>query len=502
MDLLIALIPALLMITLVIITRKVLFSLGVGVFFAALIYADWNLLGAFEYIWNSFFGIITSIDWYLPILGFVVIIGGITAVISLIGGVEAFARWSTSKVKNPVAAQILTWILGIVICIDDYFNALVIGEVSKPITDQYKVSRAKLAYIIDSTSAPVVIMMPISTWGAYIIGLLGALFIDNGYTTHTGLSGFVAAIPYQFYPITAIILVYLIIRYQINFREMKKFEDSVSNGEDISRVQATKTVSQTKIEGSKATHFTLIIPIIVLILGTVLGMLISAKFDFSIIMDQGITVPLFFGGVLAYLCSLVFAFTDKKVSMKKVFSASGVGMFAMFKSAVAILVLAWMASGSIQDLQTGDLIADLIANSNLQATLIPVILFVIASLMAFATGTSWGSFGILLPIAIPIAMTADPTLMPIVIAAVLGGAVFGDHASPVSDTTVLSATGAQSTLHGHFISQLPYALLSAIFAAIAYLVYGLFHSLLVSYLVLALLIFLFVYFRKSIFKNQ
>ena len=166
-----ALLPALVMITLVIITRKVLLSLSIGILLASLIYASYNPIDAIVYIWESFFGIVTDIYWYLPILGFVVVIGGITAVISHIGGVKAFASWAVSKVKNPMAAQFLTWILGIIIMIDDYFNALVIGEVSKPITDRYNISRAKLSYIIDSTSAPVVIMMPISTWGAYIIGL-------------------------------------------------------------------------------------------------------------------------------------------------------------------------------------------------------------------------------------------------------------------------------------------------------------------------------------------
>ena len=500
MELFLALLPALVMITLVIITRKVLISLGVGVVLAALIYSSYNPIDAVVYIWNSFFGIVTDIYWYLPILGFVVIIGGITAVITLSGGVKAFANWAVSKVKNPIAAQLLTWILGIIIMIDDYFNALVIGEVSKPITDQYGVSRAKLSYLIDSTSAPVVILMPISTWGAYIIGLIGGLFADNGYTVRSGFAGFVSAIPYQFYPITALIMVFLVIKFGIKFGPMKTFEEEAEAGNDTSKLDAEEHVDV--IEGKKANQWTLIAPILLLVFMTFFMMLVSAGFSFGAIMDQEITIPLFVGGLSAFILAVVMALLDKDVKPKSILKVSGVGMFAMLKSAAAILVLAWMVSNAIQDLGTGDLIADVVANSSITASLLPLILFLIAGAMAFATGTSWGSFGILLPIAIPIAMSTDATFMPAIIAAVLGGAVFGDHSSPVSDTTVLSATGARSTLHAHFISQLPYALISALIAAIAYLAYGLTHVVFVGYVVMAILLFVFVKFWKNIFLKK
>lgn len=500
MTLFIALLPALIMITLVIITRKVLISLGVGVIIAALIYSNYNPINAFLYIWRGFFSIVTDIYWYLPILGFVVLIGGITAVISLSGGVKAFAKWAVSRVKTPVAAQLVTWLLGIIIMIDDYFNALVIGEVSKPITDQYKISRAKLAYLIDSTSAPVVILMPISTWGAYIVGLIGGLFVELEYTGSSGFAAFVSAIPYQFYPITTLIMVFLVIRFGIKFGPMKKFEASAELGHDISKVETEEKVEI--IEGKKATHWTLIIPILALVFGTFMMMLISAKFDFKAIMDQEITIPLFVGGLLAFAFAVFMALTDRNIHPRSIFSASYKGMFDMFKSAIAILVLAWMVSNAIQDLGTGELIAERVANANIQASLIPLILFLIAAGIAFATGTSWGSFGILLPIAIPIAIATDVTFMPAIIAAVLGGAVLGDHSSPVSDTTVLSATGARSLLHAHFISQLPYAALAGLFAAIGYLVYGLTHRLYLGYGVIVILLFLFVRFWKVIFLKK
>ena len=498
MALFLALLPALVMITLVIVTRKVLLSLGVGVVLAAFIYASYNPVGAVVYIAESFWGIITDFGWYMPILGFVVIIGGITSIITLIGGVNAFAKWSVSKIKNPVAAQVMTWILGVIIMIDDYFNALVIGEVTKPITDQYRIARAKLAYIIDSTSAPVVVLMPVSTWGAYIIGLIGGLFVSNGITAQTGLQGFLSAIPYQFYPIVAVLIVYLIVRFQISFGPMKKVEDAAMVGDDPSKLP-TEVAHKVIVEGTKATHWSLIAPILLLVFMTFFMMLVSAGFVFADIMSQDITVPLFVGGVSAFALAVVLGLFDKSVKPLSMAKSAGKGMFGMAKSAGTILVLAWMVSNAIQDLGTGDLIAEAVAASNIPHAFLPLILFLIAGAMAFATGTSWGSFGVLLPIAIPVALATDPAFMPAIIAAVLSGAVFGDHSSPVSDTTVLSATGARSTLHSHFITQLPYALVTAGIAALGYLAYGISESLLVSYLVIAVFLFLFVRFWKPLF---
>lgn len=499
MALLLALLPALVMITLVVITRKVLISLSIGIILAALIHEGFNPLDASIYIWDSFFGIVTDIHWYLPILAFVVLIGSITAVISLSGGVKAFASWAVSKVKTPIAAQLLTWLLGIIIMIDDYFNALVIGEVSKPITDQYSISRAKLAYLIDSTSAPVVILMPFSTWGAYIIGLIGALFVESGYNLQSGFSGFVSAIPYQFYPITTLIMVFLVVRFGLEMGPMKKYDAHALAQNDISKVDALEETVQ--IEGRKATHWSLISPILLLLVMTFFMMLYYAGFNFNAIMEQEITIPLLVGGISALLLALAMALGDRSIHPKSIFIDAGKGAWAMAKSAVVILILAWMVSNAIQDLGTGDLIAEVVVDANITPSLLPFILFVIAGAMAFSTGTSWGSFGILLPIAIPIAMSTDLKFMPAIIAAVLGGAVFGDHASPVSDTTVLSATGARSKLHAHFISQLPYALISASIAAIGYLIYGLTHTIIFSYIFILIALVIFVkskmFWKKS-----
>ena len=498
MDLFIALLPALIMVVLVIATRKVLLSLSVGFILASLIHTEYSILDALLYMWNQFVGIITSFDWYMPIVGFVVLIGGITAVISLAGGIRAFAEWAVEKVTNPVAAQMLTWILGLIIFIDDYFNALVIGEVSKPVTDRYKISRAKLAYVIDSTSAPVVIMMPLSTWGAYIIGLLGGLFDEAGYTAHTGFSGFIASVPYQFYPLTALVMVLLTIRLGINFGPMRKYEKKAAEGKDMSIMQAEEAVSEEDVQGKHASQWTLIIPVVTLVMLTLLIMLAQAGFSPGAFLDQDITLPLFFSGVVAFIIAVMMAYDAGVTDTKHLMKVSGKGMLSMIKSAAIILILAWLVSGAIQDLGVGDMIAEYIDEAPLAAMLLPVIMFLIAGGIAFATGTSWGAFGIILPIAVPVAMQADAALMPVIVAAVLGGAVFGDHSSPVSDTTVLSATGARSTLHSHFITQVPYALVTALIAALGYFIYGLTGFVILSYLVLGVGLAAFVVLYKMI----
>ncbi|MGM0436469.1 MAG: Na+/H+ antiporter NhaC family protein [Bacillota bacterium] len=495
MELFMALLPALIMITLVIVTRRVLTSLLTGVILAALIYADFAPLEALKYLWDSLYAIATSIDWYLPILGFVVLIGAITSTLAFIGGIKAFAQWGVSKVKNRVASQALTGLLGVIICIDDYFNALVIGEVSIPLTDAYKVSRAKLAYLIDSTSAPVVIMMPLSTWGAYIIAILGGLFAGNDYTLHSGFSAFLSAVPYQFYPLTAIALVFITLFMKRDLGAMKTYEKDALKGNDHSQlVIETKAVGTP--ENTGVTHHALIVSIATLVGTTLILMFALAGFRFSSLLDQDITIPLFFGGLVSFMVALTFGVSARNVNVLKMGESSLKGMLSMAKSAIPILILAWMVSGAVQDLEAGNLIASAIEGSNISLTVLPVTLFLVAGGMAFATGTSWGAFGILLPIAVPIAIATDATFMPLFIAAVLGGAVFGDHASPVSDTTVLSATGAQSKLHAHFISQLPYVLISAGIASLAYVTYGLFESLLLSYLVLIIAITLFAVLLK------
>lgn len=501
MDLLIALSPAIVMIALVIATRKVVVSLAVGSVLAAIIFTALEAgriapVDAVVYLWDALVAILTDFAWYMPILGFVVLIGGLTSLIAVIGGIRAFADWAVQKVKSPVAAKMLTWVLGLLIFIDDYFNALVIGEVSKPITDRYKVSRAKLAYIIDSTSAPVVILMPISTWGAYIIGILGGEFDSAGYDQTSAFGGFLSAIPYQFYPLSAVALVVLTILFSINMGPMKTFESKAASGDDISIMASDDLVEEDPHASQHATHWALIVPVILLVVTTVFLMFYAASFELGEFMNQDITIPLFFAGVMAFLAALGFALYAR-ANVPALALASGKGMLEMIKSAVVILILAWIVSGAIGDLEVGTMIGEYVDAWNISATFMPLALFFIAGGVAFATGTSWGAFALLLPIAVPVAMATDPALMGAIVASVLGGAVFGDHSSPVSDTTVLSSTGARSSVHAHFVSQLPYAFTAALISGAGYLMFALSGSLALSYVVLIALLAGFVYVRKE-----
>lgn len=492
MDLLISLIPALVMILLVILTKRVIISLGTGIILGSLLAFDFNISKSIIFIWNSFYMIITDTGWYLPILSFVVIIGVIASLITVAGGTRAFADWSVSKVKNHKAAQLVAWMLGIIICIDDYFNTLVIGELSKPITDKYKVSRAKLSYIIDSTSAPVVILLPLSTWGAYIIGTLSGIFEEIGYTTYTGSTAFVNFIPLQFYAIVAIIFVYIVIKFDINLGPMKHFEDSANKGNDISKSINLKDLKEDDIS-SKGTPLTLILPIVILILSVFTFMYLSAG-SIRGMLEVDITVPLFKAGLVGLVVAVILAIKNH-VHLKTIWKSSVIGVKSTI-SALIILILAWMIGSVIGELGTGELISKYISNSLLNINLLPFIVFIISGFIAFATGTSWGTFGILLPIGASVAITSSPEHMLPILAAVLGGAVLGDHCSPISDTTVLSSTGAKCTLHAHFTSQLPYALFAGICAAFGYLVYGFTQNLLLSYLTIIVIISVFTYVYK------
>ncbi|MFW6285350.1 MAG: Na+/H+ antiporter NhaC family protein, partial [Bacillota bacterium] len=335
---------------------------------------------------------------------------------------------------------------------------------------------------------------PLSTWGAYIIGTMGGLFEDEGYALHSGFSGFLAAVPFQFYPMTALIMVLLTVLYRRHIGSMRHYE--AYTDEDDSKLEALEEEMPEERE-TGVSHWALIVTVLSLVVMTLFMMVWNAGFNLGEVLNQDITVPLFFGGLTAFIVALGFAFTARNVHLGEIFKTAALGIGAMAKSAVLILVLAWMVSGAIQDLDAGSHIADAIESVNFSTTVIPVVMFLVAGGMAFATGTSWGAFGILLPIAVPLAVSTDPTMMPVLIAAVLGGAVFGDHSSPVSDTTVLSATGAGAKLHAHFISQLPYALISALIAALAYLVYGLSGMLLLAYAVMAIGLFLYVKLTKA-----
>ena len=481
-----SLLPPLLAILMVILTRRVLLSLGVGIVASALLLADFSIPNTFTFMWDAFKGIFVSDGelnkWNVYIIFFLLILGVITAFVNISGGSRAFGEWAMKRIKTRKGAQLLAAVLGIIIFIDDYFNALAVGQVSRPITDRHRISRAKLAYIIDSTSAPVCVVSPVSSWGAYIIGIIGSILTAHSITEYTAFSAFVQMIPMNLYVWAALLLVIMVAWKGFDIGKMKDHEDRAQKtgdlydpGKDIpGELKNDLPVS------TKGTVGDLAWPIVALVIGTVGMMLLTGykavgKFDLLPIFENtDVTKSLLYGGLIGLVAAFIFFI--RQVLLRGIEGkAAGPAVVEGIKSmlpAVYILLFAWTIVTLIDQLETGTYLAGLVQQSNLPMEALPVILFLVAGVMAFSTGTSWGSFGILLPIAGEIAAATDVSILLPSMAAVLAGSVLGDHCSPISDTTILSSTGAGSNHIDHVITQLPYAMIGAAVAAIGYLVLG------------------------------
>lgn len=484
-----SLIPPLLAIVMVLLTRRVLLSLGVGIISAALLIESFSISGAFLLIFQAVKEIFISDGelntWNVYILLFLFLLGIITAFITISGGSRAFAEWALARVKTRVGAKILTAILGIIIFIDDYFNALAVGQISRPLTDKHRVSRAKLAYLIDSTSAPVCVVSPVSSWGAYIIGIIGTILATHQITQYSAFSAFIQMIPMNFYVITALLLVFVTAFFNINIGSMRKHESiafetgvtvSTENGKVPGQLNADVPVSKK----GKGIH--LVVPILALFIGT-----IGAMFYTGIQATEGqatlllifentdVATALFVGGIVGVIVSFILFLDQTKKDRDLSVNTSKIAVIEGIKSmlpAVYILLFAWCIVDLISQLGTGEYLAGIVEQSNIHVGWLPVVIFFIAGVMAFSTGTSWGTFGLLLPIAGQIMAVVDVSLMLPALAAVLAGAVFGDHCSPISDTTILSSTGAGCHHIDHVVTQLPYAIIAAVISLFGYAVLG------------------------------
>lgn len=508
-----SIIPPIIAIIMVLLTRRVLLSLGTGIIAGALIVAAFSPTGTLVELWES----ITVSFWSwgdgalntdnINIMLFILLLGIITAFVSLSGGSRAFAEWAIRHIKTKRGAKLLTVVLGIAIFVDDYFNSLAVGQISRPITDQHKISRAKLAYFIDSTSAPICVVSPISSWGAYLIGLLGIMFSGAAAVSYSPLSAFVLMAPMNFYVVATLALVLFFAWTNIDFFEMKKHENLAENEGQL--FDPKKEIpGQLKEEFPVHAHgrvLDLVGPIVILIAVT-LGMMIWTGYQaalgdglaisiWSIFENTNVPFSLLIGGGAgAVLSAALYTMQlkhNESASVELMRKAFVSGIKAMFP-AVMILILAWGLTDLIDKLETGQFLSDAVLKANLPVAFLPAIMFVLAGLMAFSTGTSWGSFGILLPIAGTIMIDASPEMLLPALAAVLAGAVFGDHCSPISDTTILSSTGAGCNHMDHVATQLPYALISAAIATAGYIVLGITGSIwfgLVAVIVILVVLF-------------
>lgn len=512
-----SLIPALLTIALVVLTRRVVLSLSMGAISAAFILANFSIVQTIQTLVGTFLNLIFEEngllgflnDWNLSILFFLLALGVITAYIVLSGGASAFSKAIVKHVNSREGVQYTSALLGILIFVDDYFNALVVGNVSKPLAKQQRISRARLAYIVDSTSAPICVISPISSWATGIMGSMAVIFTSTGATYNTFFA-FLQTIPYHFYVITCVLMVFVVIKYNLNLGVMKKYEQDALNGNDssLSRAEVISTHG-CEVESSKGTMWELILPILTLIIVTVLTMAYTgyvgavrgeSEFNlfFAILDNIKLSTSLRVGGAAGLIVSMGLTYrhvSKGEVTKKQYLHSFFLGIKSM-TGAIVILLLAWTICDLVGALDAGGYLASIITSAHINPNFIPVVMFIMASLMAFATGTSWGSFGILLPIAGSVAAAIEMNLMIPVMAAVLSGAIFGDHASPISDTTLLSATGSGCDLAAHFNSQLPYALLSAVIASLGYISFGLTESLWIAYLVMFISIVTTIFYAK------
>jgi tetracycline resistance efflux pump len=491
-----SLIPPLLAILMVVLTRRVLLSLATGILASALLLAEFKISKSFSIIWDAAKGILIS-DGALNtssvyIILFLLILGIITAFISISGGSRAFGDWAMKRVKTRAGAQLVGAVLGIIIFIDDYFNALAVGQVTRPITDRQKVSRAKLAYIIDSTSAPICVVSPISSWGAYIIALIGTILAAHGVTEYSAFSAFMQMVPMNFYVWAALGMVIIVAIGNFDIGSMKSHEDRAIK-EGVLYNPAKPVPGELKDDlptSSKGSVGDLIWPIIALVFG-VIGAMLWTGYQategnatiLTIFENTDVTKSLVLGGLFGLIVTFAMFIRQAVVVRGVNGSVFGKGLIEGIKSmlpAIYILIFAWAIVDLIGRLGTGIYLAGLVENSNFNISYLPLILFLIAGVMAFSTGTSWGSFGILLPIAGDIAAATDISMILPAMAAVLAGSVFGDHCSPISDTTILSSTGAGSNHIDHVVTQLPYALICAGISIIGYLALGVTGSSLIA----------------------
>lgn len=482
-----SLVPPILAIAMVLLTRRVLLSLGVGIVAAAFFIASFHFTDSVLLIWESFKGVFVDEGALntgnVFILIFILLLGILTAFVSMMGGTRAFGDWMIKRVKTRAGAQIMTMVLGVIIFIDDYFNSLTVGQVARPVTDKHRVSRAKLSYIVDSTSAPVCVVAPISSWGAYIIGILGSILATHSVTEHSSLGAFVKIIPMNYYVWAALGVILVIALSQADFGAMKTHEQrAIKTGEVLDPAKKEEADETDKLPESDAGKISdLVVPIVSLFAATIFFIFWTGyhntggdKTLMNIFGDAVIEDALLYGGIIGLIVTFILFirhFKGRKLTMNDFGKGVTEGLKSMM-TAFFILIFAWAIVFLIEELKTGEYLGTLVEQSNLSLTLLPVIVFIMAGFIAFSTGTSWGSFGILLPIAGQIAAATDIDLILPMFAAVLAGAVFGDHCSPISDTTILSSAGSAVPHIDHVMTQLPYALTAAGFAGVGYLVLG------------------------------
>lgn len=459
-----ALLPALIAIGLALITKEVYSSLFIGILSGGILYARFKPFITFDAVIND--GLIEAVSGTAGIFIFLVELGVIVALINKAGGSAAFGRWAEENIKSRVGAMLATFVLGVMIFVDDYFNCLTVGSVMRPVTDKKKVSRAKLAYIIDATAAPICMIAPISSWAAAV-----ASYAEEG----EGLSLFISAIPYNFYSILTIVFVMTIVLTKVDYGPMKIHEMNAMLNGDL-YTSGDRVESKLELENKNGRVYDLIVPIVMLIVSCVFGLVyVGGILDGAGLVDSfantDATVGLPWGGLIALILIIVYLLCRRILTFKESMDAIPQGFIAMVP-AILILTFATALKNMTGLLGAKYYVADIMSgNAEALGSLLPAIIFLVACVLSFATGTSWGTFGILIPIVTAI-FPQGSELLIIGMSACLAGAVCGDHCSPISDTTIMSSAGAECNHLNHVSTQMPYAITVAAISFVMFVIAG------------------------------
>ena len=493
-----ALVPSLVAISLALISKEVYSSLFLGMVTGALLNAEFNMVEGLNQLFpNGIMDVMTNKN-NIGILVFLVILGTMVQLMNRTGGSAAFGMWASKRIKSRVGAQLSTMLLGCLIFIDDYFNCLTVGSVMRPVTDKHKISRAKLAYLIDSTAAPICIIAPLSSWAAAVSG-----FVKGA----NGISIFVQSIPFNFYALLTLLMMVFIICMKIDYSSMLLHENNARKGDLFTTGKNNKGD-----EGSQKEKIgrvsDLIIPVVLLVVGCVIGMIYTGGFfDGKDFIDafavSNAPVGLVLGSSVALVITIAVYLARQSLSFDSCMDCLPEG-FKQMVPAMLILIFAWTLKSMTDSLGAATYVASLVEHSATEFMgLLPAIIFVVAVGLAFASGTSWATFGILIPIVVSCFQEVDPQLMIISISACMAGAVCGDHCSPISDTTIMSSAGAQCNHLNHVTTQLPYVMTVAAVSFFTFLVAGFTKSALISLLFGIVVLFLFLMFiRRRLAARQ
>lgn len=492
-----SLVPPLVAIVLALISKEVYSSLAIGLIFGGMLASGFNFEGTMKAVFEQGMVSVLSSSYNVGILIFLVILGMVVALMNKTGGSDAFGKWASKRIKTRVGAQLTSILLGCLIFIDDYFNCLTVGSVMRPITDKHQVSRAKLAYLIDATAAPVCIISPISSWAAAVTG-----FVDG----EDGFGLFVKAIPFNYYALLTIVMMLIITFWKFDFGPMKVHEENAMKGDLF-------TTGEEKFEElDRGCHkdgklIDMLFPIVSLIIFCVIGMLYTGGiFSGASVVEAfsncDASVGLSMGSSIALIITLIFYISRRSLKFTECMECLPAGFKAMVP-AILILTFAWSLKAITDVLGAKQFVAAMMEHSAAgMQILLPAIIFVVAVCLAFSTGTSWGTFGILIPIVVAVFAGKDSQMMIISISACMAGAVCGDHCSPISDTTIMASAGAQSNHINHVNTQLPYAMLVAAVSFVSYIIAAFVRNVVISLVIAVALMVGVLFIIKKVTSKE